>query len=168
MNEDEAFLTEQYTAAVHLHPDYKGVSASEALLDYRHRIATYMTYFEPIDFGPTRAVETHWSYFKCDHTRNHFVVHNVTGNLPLKVVHFIMNLRTTTHPFYLSRHGQSEYNAVGRIGGDSSLSQHGLEYAKKLAEFVDEEMVKDEHGSDVPCRLWTSTLRRTKETAQFI
>ena len=31
-------------------------------------------------------------------------VHRVRGYLPLKVVHFIMNLRTTTHAFYLSRY----------------------------------------------------------------
>ena len=33
-----------------------------------------------------------------------------------------MNLRTTSHAFYLSRHGQSEYNDLGRIGGDSGLT----------------------------------------------
>lgn len=27
---------------------------------------------------------------------------------------------------------------------------------------------RDEHGNEVPARLWTSTMRRTKETAQFI
>ena len=36
------------------------------------------------------------------------------------------------------RHGQSEYNAIGRIGGDSGLSAHGVNYAKKLAEFVED------------------------------
>ena len=131
------------------------------------------------------------------------MVHNVRGNLPLKVVNFIMNLRTNTHPFYLSRcvkeanpmlitihtyiytyihghphpstlnslhcrHGQSEYNAICRIGGDSKLSEHGLAYAHKLAEFVETTIVKDRQGNDVPGRLWTSTLRRTRETAQFI
>ena len=65
-------------------------------------------------------------------------VHRVRGYLPLKVVHFIMNLRTTAHAFYLSRHGQSEYNAIGRIGGDSGLSAHGVNYAKKFAEFVED------------------------------
>lgn len=29
-------------------------------------------------------------------------------------------------------------------------------------------MVKDKEGKEVPSRLWTSTMRRTKETAQFI
>lgn len=168
MSDNEAFLSDQYTAAVHQHPDYEGLCKKEALLDYRRRIAKYQLYFETIDAGAYKDVETHYSYFKCDHSRNHFVVHNVSGNLPLKIVHFIMNLRTGIHPFFLSRHGQSEYNAVGRIGGDSSLSHHGVEYARALADFVEENIVKDEHGNDVPARLWTSTLKRTKETAQFI
>jgi broad specificity phosphatase PhoE len=87
--------------------------------------------------------------------------------MPLKVVNFIMNLRTTFHAFYLTRHGQSEYNEVGKIGGDSGLSEHGLAYARKLAEFV-ETKIASNNGVDIPARLWTSTLRRTKETAQFI
>jgi broad specificity phosphatase PhoE len=42
---------------------------------------------------------------------------------------------------FYSRHGQSEYNAIGRIGGDSGLTQHGINYAKKLAEFVEEKVI---------------------------
>ncbi len=85
--------------------------------------------------------------------------------MPLKVVNFIMNLRSTSHAFYLSRHGQSEYNAVGRIGGDSGLTAHGTNYARELAEFVSRQLVTP---ALLPARLWTSTLRRTKDTAQFI
>lgn len=36
-----------------------------------------------------------------------------------QMVHFVINHNTKGHEFYLSRHGQSEYNAIGRIGGDS-------------------------------------------------
>ena len=32
---------------------------------------------------------------------------------------------------------------VGRIGGDSGLSVHGFNYARKLAEFVEQEVTKD-------------------------
>lgn len=38
------------------------------------------------------------------------------------------------------RHGQSEYNRNGRIGGDSGLSEHGVAYAKALAKFVHEKV----------------------------
>lgn len=80
-----------------------------------------------------------------------------------------MNLRSTTtsHAFYLSRHGQSEYNALGRIGGDSGLTSHGDAYARKLGEYVKEHILVD-GNKNVPARLWTSTMRRTKETAAYI
>ena len=145
-------------------------------------------------------MESKWSYFKCDHDNQNFVVNRVSGYLQQKVVHFIMNLSTTQKTFYLSRcvqrqnrtseatsryicepfvfnihllasarrHGQSEYNAIGRIGGDSGLSPHGVAYARALAVFVENKICRNESGADVPARLWTSTLRRTKETGQFI
>jgi len=105
-------------------------------------------------------------------------VNNIRGYLPLKVVHFVMNLHTLPRTFFLTRHGQSEYNLLGKIGGDSGLTPAGIEYARRLSQFAQEhigtEVVgKDpETGEDItrprPARLWTSTLRRTKETAQFI
>lgn len=86
-----------------------------------------------------------------------------------------MNLHTLPRKFYFTRHGQSEYNLLGKIGGDSGLSPNGLEYAKRLAKFAKETVAtatKIIDGKEVkcvvPCRLWTSTLVRTKETAQFI
>ena len=92
---------------------------------------------------------------------------------------------------YYCRHGESEYNEVGRIGGNSSLSPHGWQYASALAEFVSTNVIaiaifrltvfnndlmtvslkitKDPaSGEDVPARLWTSTMRRTMETASLI
>lgn len=79
--------------------------------------------------------------------------------------------------FYLSRHGQSEYNLSGKIGGDSGLTEAGLEYARRLADFAKDVVATkleidpqtgEEKREVRPARLWTSTLRRTKETAQFI
>lgn len=36
---------------------------------------------------------------------------------------------------YLSRHGESQFNLYGKIGGNASLSSQGLKYAIKLAEY---------------------------------
>ncbi len=79
-----------------------------------------------------------------------------------------MNLHTLPRTFYLTRHGQSEYNLLGKIGGDSGLTPPGVEYARRLAQFAKEQIAKTEDGKERPCRVWTSTLRRTKETAHFI
>jgi broad specificity phosphatase PhoE len=88
-----------------------------------------------------------------------------------------MNLHTLPRTFFLTRHGQSEYNLLGKIGGDSGLTPAGLEYARRLAEFAKEQIGQTTELDPIsgvekkvtrPARLWTSTLRRTKETAQFI
>jgi len=58
---------------------------------------------------------------------------------------------------------------VGRIGGDSELSPHGWAYSKKLAGFVKDKVLKDQvTGADLPGRLWTSTMVRTRQTATYI
>jgi len=88
-----------------------------------------------------------------------------------------MNLHTLQRTFYLSRHGQSEYNILGKIGGDSSLSVNGKEYAKRLAKYAEENICRttetdlksgEEKTVERPARLWTSTLKRTNETVQFV
>lgn len=88
-----------------------------------------------------------------------------------------MNLHTLPRTFYFTRHGQSEYNEVGKIGGDSGLSKSGKEYARRLAVHAKANICgvdpvtgqPNPPGSpQTPARMWTSTLRRTKETAQFI
>jgi len=87
-----------------------------------------------------------------------------------------MHLHTLPRTFYFTRHGQSEYNELGKIGGDSGLSVNGEEYARRLAKYaldvIGKEKVINEKGEEVevmrPARLWTSTLCRTKETAKFI
>ena len=167
MNDDDEFLIKQYHSTATTSPDFVGFCDADAVHQYRTRVDMYKRYFETLDDG-THKAESRWSYLKCDHSKQHFVVHNVKGYLMQKVVNFIMNLRTTAHAFYLSRHGQSEYNNLGRIGGDSGLSEHGVKYAEKLADFVEHRIVRDANGNDVPARLWTSTMRRTKETTQFI
>jgi len=150
-------------------PQYKGVDSDDALKDFTKRREYYMEVYESVD-------ERDGSHIKVVNNQT-FVVHNVRGYLPQKVVHFVMNLHTLPRVFYLSRHGQSEYNLLGKIGGDAGLTEAGHEYARRLADFahnvIGMDVQKDaetgvERRSPCPARLWTSTLRRTKETAALI
>ena len=54
-----------------------------------------------------------------------------------------MNLHTLPRTFYMTRHGQSEYNLLGKIGGDSGLTPAGLEYARRLATFAHESIAQN-------------------------
>ena len=93
-----------------------------------------------------------------------YLVNNIRGYLPTTIISFVMNLHPEARPIYFSRHGQSMYNVEDRIGGDSSLTDYGLQYAQKLGERVAtiEELPPDK------LVVWTSCLKRTQETAQFI
>jgi hypothetical protein len=71
--------------------------------------------FEPIDKDLDHPVESHWSYFKCDHSKQHFVVHRVRGYLSLKVINFIMNMQTTPHKLFLSRYTFLTYSPISWV-----------------------------------------------------
>lgn len=167
---DKEELLAHNIRTIHMNPfDYKDVDPDAAMKDYNKRRENYMNVYET-------ANERDKSYIKIINNQT-YVVHNVRGYLPQKVVQFVMNLHTLPRVFYLSRHGQSEYNLSGKIGGDSGLTEAGREYARRLADFAHDvigmKVETDEVTGEVkrtprPARLWTSTLRRTKETAEFI
>jgi len=62
---------------------------------------------------------------------------------------------------YLSRHGESEYNVEDRIGGNSSITERGHQYARALGTYMNTTGISD-------LTVWTSTLVRTQQTAQFV
>ncbi len=43
---------------------------------------------------------------------------------------------TRVRKIWFSRHGESEYNMYGKIGGDSNISPQGQMYAKLLPELL--------------------------------
>jgi 6-phosphofructo-2-kinase/fructose-2,6-biphosphatase 2 len=51
------------------------------------------------------------------------------------------------------------YNLSGQIGGDADLSSRGHQYAKLLPDLV------KQSAGDAPLTVWTSTLKRTAQTA---
>jgi hypothetical protein len=62
-------------------PDYANFDQNKAEKDYLHRLEVYSQYFERIDEGANSSAESLWSYFKCDHLRQHFVVNKISGEV---------------------------------------------------------------------------------------
>lgn len=134
-------------------PDYAGMDSEQAVADFCARIAEYEKVYETVR-------EDEGSFVKLIDVGRKLVAHRVDGFLPSRLVFFLMNIHTIPRPIYLSRHGESEYNVVERIGGDSRLSPQGRLFAENLADFVEGEV------GDGEIRVWTSTLHRTIETAR--
>ncbi|KAG5674337.1 hypothetical protein PVAND_004312 [Polypedilum vanderplanki] len=68
--------------------------------------------------------------------------------------------------FYFSRHGESEFNVLGRIGGDADLSPRGKKYSENLAKQLGGP--GSSPNAPKPRLIWTSELQRTIHTVQNI
>jgi broad specificity phosphatase PhoE len=42
-----------------------------------------------------------------------------------RVVYYLMNIHVLPRTIYLTRHGETNFNLAGRIGGDGDLSEQG-------------------------------------------
>lgn len=58
---------------------------------------------------------------------------------------------------YITRHGESQFNQTGQIGGNSNLTTKGEEYAVNLHNLLGEKDLK----------IYTSKLERTIETSKY-
>lgn len=67
----------------------------------------------------------HLSYIKIFNVGSRYLVNRVQDHIQSRIVYYLMNIHVTARSIYLCRHGESELNLVGRIGGDSGLSGRG-------------------------------------------
>lgn len=65
------------------------------------------------------------SFIKVMNVGRRYLVNRVQDYIQSKIVYYLMNIHVHSHSIYLCRHGESEHNIQGRIGGDSELSLRG-------------------------------------------
>ncbi|CAJ1960417.1 unnamed protein product [Sphenostylis stenocarpa] len=124
-------------------PDYAEEPDFEAgLQDFKNRLVNYEKAYETVNEG---------SYIK--------MIDMVSGHGGQIQV----NTHLTPRPILLTRHGESQDNVRGRIGGDTAISEAGELYSKKLAKFIGKRLKSERAAS-----IWTSTLQRTILTASPI
>jgi hypothetical protein len=75
---------------------------------------------------------------------------------------------------WLTRHGESEFNRLGLVGGDAPLTDLGRKYATTLAHALIALVPMPDYDPDsnpdelLPISCWTSTLKRTIQSAKHI
>jgi 6-phosphofructo-2-kinase/fructose-2,6-biphosphatase len=155
---DRAMIDRNIELKIQQSPDYADVPDHEvALQDFKDRLRNYERMYEPVTEG---------SYIKMIDMvsgRGKMEVNSISGYLPGRIVFFLVNTHITPRPILLTRHGESQDNVRGRIGGDPPLSEAGEKYALRLADFVHKRL-KNEHTASI----WTSTLQRTLLTSRHI
>lgn len=146
-------------------PDYKNWEDSEkAALDFRNRIKEYEKVYESL--SKLRDGEDA-SFIQIINQGQQISLRNIRGYIESKILSFLINLHTGDRPIYFTRHGESEYNEKGLIGGDSCLSKVGKKYAEKLGDFIKSESLKWNEFKERPL-VYCSTMKRAIQTAEFL
>ena len=65
------------------------------------------------------------SWVKLINVNQRIVANQVVNHLQSRLVYFLMNMHIKKRNIYICRHGESECNMLGQIGGDSDLSERG-------------------------------------------
>uniref|UniRef100_UPI003AAF53CF 6-phosphofructo-2-kinase/fructose-2, 6-bisphosphatase 4b isoform X5 n=1 Tax=Centroberyx gerrardi TaxID=166262 RepID=UPI003AAF53CF len=138
-------------------PDYIDCNTEEAIEDFMKRIKCYETSYQTLD----EVLDRDLSYIKIMDVGRRYLVNRVLDHVQSRIVYYLMNIHITPRSIYLCRHGESDLNIMGRIGGDSGLSARGKEFAKCLRKFIQDQNIKD-------LRVWTSQMKRTIQTAEAL
>jgi len=137
--------------------DYVGVSEEAATADFFARIEHYKRQYQTIDDD----LEKHLSFMKIFNTGTKIVIHRNETHLMTRIAYYFMNCHIVPRTIYLTRHGESKFNVLEKLGGDSELSNSGVTYAKAFAKYINLQNISN-------LQVWTSTLKRTRETAKHI
>lgn len=73
------------------------------------------------------------SFIKVINVGQRFLVNRVQDYIQSKIVYYLMNIHVQPRTIYLCRHGESEFNLLGKIGGDSGLSVRGKQVRRSAA-----------------------------------
>ncbi|TRY98613.1 hypothetical protein DNTS_005288 [Danionella cerebrum] len=109
--------------------------------------------------SPVLSARRELSFIQVINVGQRFLVNRVQDYIQSKIVYYLMNIHVQKHSIYLCRHGESEHNVQGCIGGDSELSARGKEFSRALRVFLEKQKIPD-------LKVWTSQLRRSIQTAE--
>ena len=150
LNEDPV-LHEACIRRKALLPEYASYSEEDAVESFKARIAYYNSIYEHLDEE---------KYYLCvDTMANRIMAERPMEGSPYYPAIRELIVTTWARELYLVRHGQTEFNAEGRIGGDPLLSEKGRMQAAQLAEHMKDTRID---------YIFTSTRRRSGETAAFL
>lgn len=147
VNEDPLLLNACLRKKADL-PEYKDYTKEEALKSFMKRVEHYETEYEPV------GAEKYWMLV--DTTANRVLDERPCESSPYypAIREIVTNM--WVRDLYLARHGQTEFNVQGRIGGDPPLTAKGRAQAQALGT----------HMAEIHLDwVFTSTRMRSHETA---
>ncbi len=147
VNEDP-LLQDNFTRAKSKLPEFQNMPEDEALKSFHARIAYYEELYEPVGIDE--------KYWMCvDATANRILAECPCDSPHYPAIRDVV-VSMWVRNLYLVRHGQTQFNLEGRIGGNPPLTEKGLRQANSLADHL--------QSSEIPW-IFTSTRLRSHQTA---
>ena len=174
-------------------PDYKDKDPVASLEDFKKRVALYERKYVPLgDYEE----QYNMPYVKIIDVGRKIISHQIRGFLSSQTVYYLLNFNLAPRQIWITRHGESVDNVLGKIGGDSDLSDNGRKYGEVLHSFISQKQkewevrqqakVANSHfppkpGDHTPPNphysiegalhprgvcVWTSMLKRSIQTAE--
>lgn len=151
---DPVLLERNYKEILRFNTDYSGMDPALAAEDLQLKVAHYARSYEPMD-------EKTYPKIRIDTSTTDIETFKVSGHIESSVLGYLGSITLKPHTLYFSRHGESEYNVLGKVGGDAVLSARGERYAQALSTKFNAMRIPD-------LRVLTSRLRRTIATARAV
>jgi len=115
-------------------PDYKDKDPEQSYEDFKQRVAAYSSAYVPIgDYEEKH----HMQYIKMIDVGRKMVNYQLQGFLAGGISSYLSTFNLSPRQIWITRHGKSEDNRVGKIGGDSDLIKEGHNYATVLYNFIE-------------------------------
>ncbi|MCP3892124.1 MAG: 6-phosphofructo-2-kinase/fructose-2,6-bisphosphatase [Desulfobulbaceae bacterium] len=131
--------------------EFKDRTKEEAIASFVRRISYYESIYEPLDVEPNRIL--------VDSFENCILQEQVSSIVPYyDRIRDILTTRVVRNIF-LVRHTQTYFNLEDRIGGDSDLTEKGIEQSRALAEHFTTQRIPI---------IFTSNYQRTLQAAEPI
>lgn len=147
VNEDQLLLDASIRRK-HRLPEFAHLTADEALETFKQRIQYYASAYRPLRREPC--------WLRVDAADCRILAEAPCNDLPYYAAIRDMISTRWVNNLFLARHGETEYNVEGRLGGNPLLTAAGKRQAHLLAD----------HFSNIPVSyIFTSTRLRSAQTA---
>ena len=114
-------------------PDYKDIKEHIAKRDFYNRLRNYSDNYKKLSDTENR------SFIKIKNNFESLHIFKLNRLIEKEILSYLIYVKINKFPIYLTRHGESEYNTQGLIGGNSCLSEKGKLYISKLNSFIESE-----------------------------
>ncbi|KAI0479049.1 6-phosphofructo-2-kinase [Xylariaceae sp. FL0804] len=114
-------------------PDYRGKDPVKSLADFKERVKAYESAYVPLgDYEERHGMQ----YIKMIDVGKKLTHFGLGGFLSSNLAHYLSSFNLAPRQIWITRHGQSMDNQLGKIGGNADLTDRGHFYSLALYKFI--------------------------------